>query len=91
MRKTIELIELIEFVNKALRESPDISEMRGVRRGMATVLEHTLMKADAYAGYGYLTENQVPQGCDPGIVTVGGKTEFPDVTRRAYYIDRRLK
>lgn len=90
MRKTIKIVDLIAVANRVLRYSTN--GCKGDRQGVALMIERVLIEADVYAGYGYLTQDQIPPGCEPGIVTDSeGNCEFPDLTRRIYYTHPRLR
>ena len=98
MRKSVKIVDLLDYANSVMRHSTnggdreDGERMRGYRRGVATMIEHALMECDAYAGYGYLTREQVPNGCEPGIERREGRVaDFPDPTRRVYYLHPRLR
>lgn len=83
MRKTIQLVRMIEKVNHMNCVST-CSE--GVRQGWNTLLEDMLHDAGAYAGFNYLRSDEVPVGEKPGIiVNNSGRNEYPDETRRVYY------
>jgi hypothetical protein len=82
-RKTIKIAALVTLVNERNRVStcqPDI------RHGWNAILEEVLHKADAYAGYGYLTASEVPAGQKAGVTGEVGRFTFPDESRRRYYL-----
>ncbi len=90
-RKTVRLAELVRWVNAKNAASVTGPE---VRRGWNAMLESALMEADVYAGFRYLTGEEVPYGVDPGIIWLdrgAGVAVYPDETRRAYYLDKTLK
>jgi hypothetical protein len=94
-RKTVNLIDMIEEVNRRNRGSICCAE---VRRGWNSLLEGFLYENDAYAGYGYLEAEQLEgtraEGMLPGIIRDAngpGEHEFPDETRVVYYIHHRLR
>lgn len=89
-RKTINVRDLINKVNNLNSETtckPD------VRQGWCSLLESVLMDCEVYAGFGYLTQDQVPEGHLPGVVAdkVNGDHTFPDESRRVYYIHKSLR
>ena len=85
MRKTIELKSVKDKINHFLRNVPgSISE----RQVLCTLLESLLFEAKAYKGYTHLNIQQVPPGCEPGIIwddEANRAISFPDDTRRYYY------
>jgi hypothetical protein len=85
-RRTINITDLIDEVNRVNRES------RGAfgpqqRMGSNMLLESVLTFADVHSGFGYLTQREVPPGELPGIVKGDGVVpdQFPDESRRIYY------
>jgi len=85
-RRTIELIALVEEVNRRNRES---TVSANVRQGWNSLLEAALMARNAYAGFGYYDASQLAEGMSPGIRTdAEGNNTFPDETRRFYYVAR---
>lgn len=104
MRKTMQVKELIDKVNKINQVSTIIPAE--ARKGINYFLESVLHDCGVYAGFGYLSRKEVPQGEQPGVVwTNEDKTvwsdnhdpvsapnpTFPDETRRCYYYHRKLK
>jgi hypothetical protein len=90
-KQSIKIAELVAEVNRLNRESTVEPKMR---EGWNSLLEWTLQKANAYSGYGWLTQSQVPAGQLAGIIVErtpdgelvpDGKTEWPDDSRRIYY------
>jgi hypothetical protein len=82
-RKTFKLRRLVEMVNRRNRNytcSPDM------REGWNSLLEEVLLNNDNYAGFCYLTAKEVPEGQLPGVERNGYDTQFPDDTRRIYYL-----
>jgi hypothetical protein len=90
MRRTVKVTRLIEIVNRHNRDSKGDP---GIRRGANTLLETVLHESGVYAGFGYLTEQEVPAGELPGIVRGNeiAPNQFPDETRVFYYQHRRLR
>lgn len=87
--KTVSIRELVEHVNHLNAESTCDPE---VRKGWNTFLEDILNAKKAYAGYGFLPNGEVPPGHLPGIVRRPRQDpEFPDDTRRYYYLHQKLK
>ena len=82
-RKNVSIRSLIMQVNKMNAESTCSKE---VRQGWNGLLEDIMMDAKVYAGYGHLRADQVPADCLPGITGTSGNYQFPDDTRRFYYI-----
>ncbi len=81
-RKIIKISELIARVNHLNKESTCEPT---VREGWNALLEDVLHLTDTYSGFNYLTQNDVPEGQEPGSLIVGGYKLFPDETRRHYY------
>jgi hypothetical protein len=73
MRKTVDLLTLVTKANDYLATS---TVSRDMRLGVASLIETALHLADAYSGFGYLTERDVPHGQWPGIM------ELPDYVAR---------
>jgi hypothetical protein len=89
-RKTVDIYELILFVNKRNRESICQPE---IRKGWNGLLNDILHKANVYSGFGYLIQSEVPEGQLPGIIQseIGPEfNEYPDPTRCFYYVDSSL-
>ena len=95
-RKTIEVSKILEIVNKASARKgiPDLSPEQYVHRreGMQMVLEAVLHETNNYKGFRYLTNEELPEGCLPGVRYEHGKLlGYPqrfdkvDDTRRMYY------
>ena len=90
-RKTVDVAYLIETVNRVCRESGGSAEALGNRMGMCSLLEGVLMVSGNYKGFRYLTKDEVPQMCKPGINlitepnTVEMKFKDTDDTRREYF------
>lgn len=86
-KKTISVERTLELANRFLRITDDKEGRAAERLGVASLLTTILHECDAYAGFGYLSADQVPSGCRPGMErnadgTVAG---FPDESRRVYY------
>ena len=90
-RKTLKIRTIIELVNLRNRESTYDPEMR---QGWNSLLEAILHDADAYAGFGYYSSEELPEGIRPGIRYEGKhpaedyaeRFRDCDDTRRYYYI-----
>ena len=84
MKKTFKVSDLKKNVNSMLAGSTCSA---GIRDGMATVLGEVLHATGNYAGFGYLTQEQVPTGEKPGIIRgeEPNENQFPDDSRRFYY------
>lgn len=89
-RKTVNVVEMIEWTNRRNRESTCSAE---IRKGWNTALEEILHLTGNYAGFGYLTVDQVPPGQLPGVIRGATPKEvtFPDESRVFYYTHSRLK
>jgi hypothetical protein len=85
VKKTIKLEAVKAQANAMFRDS--VNEWSGERRAVQLFVADLLMKADAYKGFSYLSESQVPSGHTFGIVrdpTGGTKHAFPDPSRIAF-------
>ena len=88
-RKTIPVKDVVTMVNEMLRMSECNDD---IRRGASMVLEDILFKTNNYRGFGYLLEDQVPAGQQPGVRYANGEIlpyperfENTDDSRRNYY------
>ena len=85
-RKTISVAHLRERINAKLAAVSNMSE----REAVICILEDVLHCTNSYRGFTYLYQNEVPEGCNPGIIKTGtddlGRPTFifPDDTRRKY-------
>jgi hypothetical protein len=87
-RKTIDVLFLLDKVNDRNRLSTCPAD---IREGWNSLLEEVLHSTGNYAGFGYLSANDVPEGEKPGISHDGDFTpRFPDETRRVYYTSPSL-
>jgi len=91
-RKTVRVVDLVTSANDMLRKSTGSAESR---MSVCIFLENILHENGVYAGYNYLTADEIPAGHNPGIlVESDGHREFDralcDETRRYYHIDRRI-
>ena len=74
-RKTINVEKVKGMANRALEasmrwcdeEAKYVDVDRYWRQGVMTMIEQVLMDSGNYKGFGYLTEDEVPAGCLPGI------------------------
>ena len=82
MRKTIRIKELIAAVNHRNRSSTCSPE---IRQGWNDLLTTVLLTNDAYAGFGYLGQNEVPPNHKPGFNKEGDRFKDTDDSRRVYY------
>ena len=85
-RKTINVVDVVDTVNRMLLESTCNAD---VRRGMGAVLTIILHRTDNYDGFRYLNEGDgIPVGHEPGIVWEGEGEDrhptYPDDSRRQY-------
>jgi hypothetical protein len=89
-RKTVKLSDIIDSVNRKNMYSTCSPE---IRQGWNAMLADILHQANSYAGFGYYTQDQVPEGHEPGIIRNDDMpclNQFPDETRRFYYYARHL-
>ena len=91
-RKTIRVTEVVEQVNRWLRVSTCTPEMR---KGMIAVLTHILHDTNTYAGFRYLTLDEMPKVDGyyknetlPGI---RGTADLPSEERFANTDDTRVQ
>ncbi len=88
-RKTVELRELVKWVNE--RNVTSTCDPK-VREGWNSFLNSLLMEADAYAGFGFLRSYELTgeaEGKPPGIIydTSGNNQhQFPDETRIRFFL-----
>ncbi len=86
IKKTFNVQDLVEQINRRNRKSTCVPE---VRRGWNCVLEDILMETNQYRGFGYLKQEEVPEGHRCGMIPADDirntTHEFPDETRRFYY------
>lgn len=96
-RKTIGIRQVLDKVNNQLAKSTCGPEGRFA---LCTMIESILMDNDVYAGFKNLEAKDCPVGQLPGCVRnpnyVAGGTEpfyseYPDDSRRYYYVHRYLK
>jgi hypothetical protein len=84
------LRKAIDAVNYANRHSLN---SRSYRLGQNSLLATLLHHANAYAGFGYLTADQVPVGQKPGIIRDESEAKnhnYPDDSRVFYYVHGKL-
>jgi hypothetical protein len=92
-RKTVSVRKLIESVNQLNRSTAVSPEMR---EGWNTLLEQVLSEANAHAGFNYYSAEQLAAEKiyqPPGVIINHedpSKNQFPDVSRRFYYIHKDL-
>lgn len=86
-RKTASILALIDEVNRLNRGSTVSSD---VRMGWNTLLEHVLMDADVYAGFGYYSEQDLPEGQTPGLIDGHFVHGESDDSRRFYHTHHKL-
>jgi hypothetical protein len=90
-RKTVDVLHVVEYVNRHLRSPASTVESRNALRNLA---EDVLMTSDNYRGYAYLDEKEVPAGELPGIrYTEEGSVIFDNVDRSRvrYFIHHLVK
>lgn len=88
--------EICDSLNTILA-SPKVS--KECRIGVATALELILHGKGAYHGFRYLTKNELPEGCRPGInsdadhplgyLSYEERFKGTDEYRREYFIQRK--
>jgi hypothetical protein len=82
MAKSIKIDALKSTANKLFRDS--VNDHSKEREAVHYFVADLLMKADAYKGFSYLSQSQVPDGHTFGIVrdpTGGTAHKFPDPSR----------
>jgi hypothetical protein len=82
MAKSIKIDALKRDANKLFRDS--VNDHSKEREAVHYFVADLLMKADAYKGFSYLAQSQVPDGHTFGIVrdpTGGTNHTFPDPSR----------
>lgn len=91
-RKTINLEILVRFANQQLARV-DSFITREQRLGVITMVEEALRMADAYKGFQYLTNDQLPVSVLPGVRYENGnilpfpqRFENTDDSRRYYFV-----
>jgi hypothetical protein len=95
MKKTVKIAEIVDYANGFL--SAPTNESREAREAIIRMVENCLMKANAWSGYRYLTEQDLPKGIEPGMRPKAVQTswhtdyEFPDTTRRHYFLRLSLR
>ena len=85
--KSIKLVELINFVNDINLHSYD--SMKSARETVNSMLTTILLERDAYAGFGYLNDEQMKEsknGKIPGIIVGTASNAYPDGSRRRYFV-----
>lgn len=87
-KRTQHLQAAVDMANRMLADSTCSAE---TRRGIIALTDSMLFAAGQYRGFSYLTQNEVPEGQEPGIrrhpdsTTDVAWNEYPDETRRHYY------
>ena len=81
-KKTVKVKDLVDLVNSKNRKSTCSAEKRA---GWNAFLENVLYETGNYEGFAYLSQSDVPEGQEPGIVWVDSERRFPDETRRVYF------
>ena len=91
MRKTINVESVRALVNGMLKDSAQDDHVdRAYREGAISVLEEILHESGNYRGFRYLTANELPKACVPGVhrgdeLTFEEKFINTDGTRRFYF------
>lgn len=93
MRKTVQVVDLIEQANNFLLMSDE--SKRAERLGVCTFIENILHDAGAYAGFNYLYQRHLDEAGvkgKPGIIfdDVDHNHQYPDDSRRFYFVHRKL-
>ena len=89
-RKTFEIATFVETANTMLRISGGTVE---AREALGTLVESTLMSAGVYAGFRYLTTDEVYDNALPGVrvgpngnmLSYDERFENTDGSRRQYF------
>lgn len=86
-RKTVPAALLVEITNKALAAP---LPTRQERLSICSILEATLIQANAYHGFRYLCAQELEPGILPGIEVTEdsagwSSNTFPDDSRRHYF------
>ena len=95
-RKTMSVVDIKNFANNQLASSIRYERQKesieGIdaefRQGVMSMIEAVLMDTGNYKGYRYLSLDEVPTGCTPGIRRDRGdekKFENTDRTRVRYF------
>ena len=82
MRKTVGLEFIKKEINGLLARPGSVAE----RQTLGYLLERVLFEANAYKGFAYLSQNEVPKNCEPGVIRddTNRAISFPDDSRRCY-------
>lgn len=93
-RKTVNVEKVINAINHFNCISKNVSP--DVRNGKNSVAAFILHEVGAYAGFGYLTADDVPAGEAPGVATErdadGNERKiFPDESRVMWYTSKLAK
>jgi hypothetical protein len=81
-KKTFKIEDLVDRVNYLNKESVCSPE---VREGWNAILQDILHQCDAYAGFNYLGQSEVPIGQAPGVIYKLAGHIYPDSTRVHWY------
>lgn len=94
VKKTVQVRWILDTINRRLTQPSDAISL-DARNELWILLENILIETGNYAGFRYLTSDELPAGEQPGIF-IRGATEstptlFPDVSRRCYYVSNELR
>ena len=95
MKKTVKIADIVDYANEFLSSSTNGN--REAREAIICMVENCLMKANAWSGYRYLTEEDLPKGIEPGVRPKAVQTsrradyEYPDDSRRHYTLRLSLR
>ena len=93
-RKTFEIATFVETANTMLRQFGGTVH---AREQIGTLVETTLMGAGAYAGFRYISNIEIQDGCKPGV-RVGPNGDMlsyeerfrdTDCSRRQYFFKQK--
>jgi hypothetical protein len=85
-KKTLKIDDLKRLANDVMRESPN--HMATHREAVHCFVSNLLMQANAYKGFNYLVEEQMPPGLTHGIdfdESPSRDHKYPDPTRMFFY------
>lgn len=88
-RKTVSVAWLLHKANTFNRLSTG-EDSKGFRMGHNSFISTILQETGNYAGFRYLVDSEVPVGEKPGMVLKQEGNEFPDESRREYYVSRHI-
>lgn len=81
MRKTIDVVDVVEIANRMLRAE---ASTKGQREGVISLVESILHATENYRGYNYQNSEHAVPGDPVAVGTTRLRVGF-DETRRFYY------